>query len=77
MDCPYCSSEMAKGRLIGDGRAKVRWQDNDEKFGFIDRSFTNKGCIEAYYSFSRSEFQISGYFCEKCEKIIINAKPKK
>ena len=74
MNCPYCENEMTKGALIGDGRMKVRWQNDGEKLNVSDKVFTEKGCIDARYSLA--QFQITGHCCDKCEKIIINTKPK-
>ena len=78
MNCPYCESEMIKGALIGDRRMKVRWQNDGEKINLLDKldkALTEKGCIDAHYSLTK--FQINAYLCDKCEKIIINSKPKK
>ncbi len=62
---------MKPGTLTGDGRAKVRWKVQGEKIGISDKLFTEKGCVRANYTFT--EFQIPSDYCNKCDKIIIDA----
>jgi len=72
MKCPYCGEEMRNGMLIGDGRAKVRWQSSDNKIDMFDKMVTEKGCIDAKYSLTK--FEIMSDYCDKCSKIIIETK---
>ncbi|MCL2518028.1 MAG: PF20097 family protein [Oscillospiraceae bacterium] len=65
---------MKKGMITGDRRGKVRWENDGEKLNPIEKIFTEKGCIEAYYGFDK--FYIAGYYCDNCKKIIIDAKLK-
>ena len=75
MKCPYCENEMMNGSLIGDGRTKVRWHNEGEKIVTFEKITSEKGMIEAKYKLTT--FTIKGYYCDKCEKIIIDTKVKK
>ena len=75
MKCPYCGNEMMNGALIGDGRTKVRWHNEGEKICNLEKITSEKGMIEAKYTLTT--VTIKGYYCDKCEKIIIDSKVKK
>ena len=74
MICPFCTEEMKKGVIIGDGRQKVRWVSEDDNIGLLEKAFTEKGLIDARYSLS--QFKIESYFCEHCKKIVIDTDVK-
>ena len=74
MKCPYCENEMVNGALKGDGRTKVRWHNDGKKIGNWEKITSGKGMIEAKYTITT--FAIKGYYCDKCEKIIIDSKVK-
>ena len=69
MECPYCKQEMKRGHLKGDGRQKVRWQEEGKKIAFVDK-IAGTGELEvAEYGFGT--FKIFGTYCEGCKKLII------
>lgn len=69
MLCPYCDTEMKKGVLTGDGRSKVRWHENGEKIGMVDK-ISGVGMIDAKYTLTT--FEIESYYCENCHKMIFD-----
>ena len=70
MECPYCKQEMKKGYLKGDGRQKVRWQEEGKKTSLADK-FAGAGLPEAV-KYSLGYFQLSGEYCKNCKKLIID-----
>lgn len=73
--CPYCGIEMASGKITGYGRrGKIIWESDSEKIDLFDKIFTEKGRIQAKYTFTK--FEIGGDYCPRCNKIIIDAKPE-
>ncbi len=76
MNCPFCNNEMVKGTIIGDGRSAVRWNTQDKKCG-TEKLFDNvekmlgKGCITAA-KHSLTKFEIDGFYCESCKKMIFD-----
>ena len=71
MQCPYCNTEMKKGVLTGDGRSKVRWHENGEKIGMVDK-LSGVGMIDAKYTLTT--FEIESHYCESCHKMIFDTK---
>ncbi len=69
MICPYCSKEMKKGVITGDGRSKVFWEPENEKLDMLDK-LIGKGMIDAKYSLSK--FRIEADYCESCKKMIFS-----
>lgn len=69
MECPYCKQEMKKGYLKGDGRQKVRWQEEGKKNSLGDK-FARGGLPEAV-KYSLVTFQLPGEYCKSCKKLII------
>ena len=70
MECPYCKQEMKKGYLKGDGRSKVRWHEEGQHISITDKMAGN-GLPEAV-EYSWGAFKLSGEYCKKCKKLIIN-----
>ncbi|MBR6536624.1 MAG: hypothetical protein IKT67_05440 [Lachnospiraceae bacterium] len=70
MECPYCKQEMKKGCLKGDGRQKVRWQEEGKKNSLGDK-LAGAGLPEAV-KYSLGAFQLPGEFCKSCKKLIID-----
>ena len=73
MKCPYCNKEMQLGKIIGDGRLKVRWCADGEKMGINDRLYTSKGEMPVDYSLFK--FRLPAYVCFECSKTIIDGVP--
>ncbi len=71
MKCPFCDKKMIKGTITGDGRTKVRFVAENEKIDALDRAFTEKGVISAT-KYTLTKFSISSYFCDNCQKMIID-----
>ena len=69
MEGPYCKQEMKRGYLKGDGRQKVRWQEEGKKTSLADK-FAGAGLPEAA-KYSMGAFQIPGEYCKSCKKLII------
>lgn len=69
MKCPYCSKEMTKGVISGDGRSKIFWEPENKKLDMLDR-FCGIGMIDAKYSFGK--FTIQADYCEACKKMIFS-----
>lgn len=67
MQCPYCNTEMKKGIITGDGRSMVRWCQEGEKIGVVDKML-GAGMIDAKYGLAK--FEIESYYCSKCHKMI-------
>lgn len=74
MKCPFCSKEMIKGVITGDGRTKVRWHAEGEEIGLIEAAFTEKGVINAKYSLA--QFRIDSFCCDSCNKMIFETNVK-
>jgi hypothetical protein len=70
MECPYCKQEMKRGYLKGDGRSKVRWQEEGKKVTFSDK-VAGIGLTEAT-KYSWGTFQLPGEYCKNCKKLIID-----
>ena len=71
MLCPYCNDEMYNGVIHGD-RYPIKWVPKEKDMGPILQWFS-KGIILAGFSESVDDV----FYCEKCEKIIIETKGKK
>ncbi len=69
MECPYCKQEMKKGYLKGDGRQKVRWQEEGKKTSLADK-FAGAGLPEVA-KYSMGAFLLPGEYCTCCKKLII------
>ena len=69
MKCPFCSKEMKKGILSGDGRSKIFWIPENETLSIIDR-MSGKGMIDAEYSWAK--FKILSDYCDICKKMIFS-----
>ncbi|SET43114.1 hypothetical protein SAMN05660297_02399 [Natronincola peptidivorans] len=71
MHCPYCNEEMRIGVIHGD-RYAIKWVPKDKDRGGLLQWFS-KGIILAGFSESVEDV----FYCDKCEKIIIDTKGKK
>ena len=69
MECPYCKQEMKRGYLKGDGRQKVRWQEDGNDHALADAVF-RVGLPDAV-KYSWGKFKIPGEYCKNCKKLII------
>lgn len=69
MKCPYCENEMQNGSIVGDGRTKVHWVPEGEKYGLMD-ALAGKGRLDANYTFAA--FNIEANYCKTCKKMIID-----
>lgn len=70
MDCPYCKEDMHEGVIHGD-RYSTKWVPKEKDRGGIFQWFS-RGIILA----NMAEDVEPVYYCEKCEKIIIDTKGK-
>lgn len=70
MECPYCKQEMKRGYLKGDGRQKVRWQEEGKRISLGDKMAGN-GLPEAT-KYSMGTFQLPGWYCKSCKKLLID-----
>lgn len=70
MECPYCKKEMKKGYLKGDGRSKVRWNEEGKRVSLGDK-MAGSGLPEAA-KYSMGTFQLPGQYCKSCKKLIID-----
>ncbi len=70
MECPYCKQEMKRGFLKGDGRSKVRWQEEGKKNSLADK-LAGAGLPEVA-KYSLGAFQLPGEYCKRCKKLIID-----
>lgn len=71
MHCPYCNDQMYNGVIHGD-RYPVKWIPEEKNMGPIFQWFS-KGIILAGHLQNVEDV----FYCEKCEKIIIDTKGKK
>jgi len=71
MHCPYCNEEMDNGAIHGD-RYAIKWVSKDKDRGRLLQWFS-KGIILAGMGESVEDV----FYCEKCEKIIIDTKGKR
>lgn len=71
MICPYCNEDMHEGVIHGD-RYSTKWVPKEKDRGAIFQWFY-KGLIFA----ELGEDIEPVYYCEKCEKIIIDTKGKR
>ena len=71
MLCPYCNDEMHKGVIHGD-RYATKWVPEEKDRGAILQWFY-KGIILAEYAEDVEDV----FYCENCEKIIIDTKTKR
>lgn len=71
MLCPYCNDEMHNGVIHGD-RYATKWVPKDKDKGALQQWFS-KGIILAEFSETVEDV----FYCEKCEKIIIDTKGKR
>lgn len=69
MKCPYCNAEMHHCTITGDGRSKVRWEQEGEKAALLDR-LTGKGELDARYTLA--SFSIPADYCPACRKMIFS-----
>lgn len=70
MECPYCKKEMKQGYLKGDGRSKVRWQEEGKRISLGDK-MAGSGLPEAA-KYSLGTFQLPGWYCKSCKKLLID-----
>lgn len=75
--CPYCGKDMIIGELNGDGRSSVRFEADDDKLSVLDRMVTEKGSVSSAKHTFAGKFHIPAFFCNCCDKIIIDTKVKK
>ena len=75
--CPYCGKDMLTGELNGDGRSSVRFESENDRLSHFDRMVTEKGAVTSAKHTCMGKFRIPAFYCEYCEKIIIDAKVKK
>lgn len=71
MNCPYCKDEMHNGVIHGD-RYAIKWVPKGKDIGSILQWFS-RGIILAAYAEDVEDV----FYCEKCEKIIIDTKGKR
>lgn len=71
MLCPYCNEEMINGVINGD-RYSIKWVPKDKNLGALLQWFS-KGIILA----GMFENVEDVFYCEKCEKILIDTKGKR
>ena len=70
--CPYCGTEMEKGKLSGDGRSPIQYSIEKETLPIIDSIKEN----ERHFIVAKPKF--FGYAvkecfrCRMCHKIIID-----
>lgn len=76
MKCPYCNEEMKHGKLTGDGRSGVRFDQEGVKVSWSEK-FVGVGYVKANNdsgeNFWKWRFELEGDYCEKCRKIILDA----
>ena len=70
MICPFCSNEMEKGVLSGDGRSPVVWKKGDRKDGLMDK-ITGTGTVTAARR-TLASFTIEAFFCRGCRKMVFD-----
>ena len=70
MICPFCSNEMEKGVLSGDGRSPVVWKKGDRKAGLMDK-ITGTGTVTAARR-TLASFTIESFFCRGCRKMVFD-----
>ncbi len=71
MNCPYCSKEMKKGKMIIAGNAAPYWMADGDK-RHIEDVFTGKGLLQAKHSFMMAH-SIESFYCPDCKKMIFDA----
>ncbi len=70
MICPFCSQEMRKGVMSGDGRSRVFWKAGDQKATFAER-LTGAGLVSAA-KYRLAVFTMETYYCDNCRKMIFD-----
>lgn len=70
MKCPYCSNEMKKGIISGDGRSNVYFNAGDKPPKIIDK-ISGAGLVTAV-KYHLVTFTLEAYFCGNCKKVIID-----
>lgn len=71
MECPYCKDEMCPGNIEADGRRNLIWVDSTHRRSILSK-LKGKDCIILDRSNSFIKCSVSGYYCDKCKKIIID-----
>lgn len=75
MICPYCNREMRKGRIWG--ARNLMWLPGQEKpppFG--DNGFMLRNKSPYRWSWLIDKTEIDSHYCEFCQKIITDLKPR-
>lgn len=74
MKCPYCNEEMQHGKLSGDGRSGVRFDQEGIKLSWSDK-IAGIGTVKTTEGSGMNfwRFELEGDYCEKCGKIILDA----
>lgn len=67
--CPYCGKEMHLGSIYQD-RYNLKWIPEENDKGILLQWFS-KGI-----KLTNSSGSVKSFYCDKCEKIIINTKNK-
>lgn len=74
MECPFCGAEMQHGKLSGDGRGGVRFDQAGVKLSWSDKIAgvgavrTKKGSGMNFW-----RFELEADYCPKCKKLILDA----
>lgn len=74
MNCPFCGEEMEEGKVEHIDRGYLRWCPEEIKYSLVDR-LEGKGRVKFEDTFPYSSAH--GYYCYKCEKLILDTKIKK
>ena len=69
MKCPYCSREMKKGVVRGDGRTPVKFMAEGENPGLF---YTGQRLTNVRYDLT--QFEIQANYCGNCGKRILDAR---
>ena len=73
MNCPYCNCEMVKGVIKANSNAPLRWIQDAEKRGMLDKMedyFNEENVIGKGHILKKTT--VEGYKCKICNKIIID-----
>ncbi len=68
MECPYCRKEMVEGSISQD-RYALKWVSNKNDKGLLNFTPVVKG---VKLSGGLGKMSIKVFYCEKCEKFIID-----
>ena len=69
MKCPYCGGEMQHGKLMGDARNYLRFEQEGKKYTLGDK-LCGVGRIRTGRRWA--SFQLDADYCVKCKKLVMD-----